>query len=294
MIKKRISIGQIVLGIIMVLLACAVIIPFLLILGVSLSNEQDIMLNGYKLIPEHFDLTAYKYVLQNPRDILQAYKITIIFTIMGTFLTVFFTALIAYPISRRDMVGRNIISYMLLISMLFSGGLAPTYILNTRFLHLNNTIWIYIIPSLLSPWYIFMMRTFFSQLPDSIVEAATIDGASQIRIFYKIIIPLSKPVIATIAVMTFVGKWNLWYESLLYIDDYTKVSLQYFLQRMMKNIALIKEMNNMGLSMSTAITIPSETARMAMAILVAGPILFVFPFFQKYFVKGLTVGGVKG
>ena len=292
--KKKSVFQQIILSVMLILLACAIIIPFLLILSVSFSNEQDIMLNGYKLIPEHFDLTAYKYVLHNPRDILQAYKITIIFAVLGTALTVFFTALIAYPISRPDMVGKKIINYMLLITMLFSGGLAPTYILNTRYLHLNNTIWIYIIPSLLSPWNIFMMRTFFSQLPDSLVEAASIDGAKQLRIFLQIIIPLSKPVIATIAVMTFVGKWNSWYESLLYIDDYTMVSLQYFLQRMMKNIAVIKEMNSMGMSMTATLTIPSETARMAMAILVAGPILFVFPFFQKYFVKGLTVGGVKG
>lgn len=292
--KKKRRIGQIILSALLILLGCAIIIPFLLILGVSFSNEQDIMLNGYSLIPEHIDLSAYKYVLQNPSEILQAYKITIIFAALGTLMTVFFTALIAYPISRPDMKGKKIINYMLLITMLFSGGLAPTYILNTRYLHLGNTIWIYIIPSLLSSWNIFMMRTFFAQLPESLVEAARIDGASQMRIFLKIIIPLSKPVIATIAVMTFVGKWNSWYESLLYIDDYTKVSLQYFLQRMMKNIALIKEMSKMGMSMSGAMTIPSETARMAMAILVAGPILFVFPFFQKYFVKGLTVGGVKG
>lgn len=292
--KKKRRIGQIILSTLLILLGCAIIIPFLLILGVSFSNEQDIMLNGYSLIPEHIDLSAYKYVLQNPSEILQAYKITIIFAALGTLMTVFFTALIAYPISRPDMKGKKIINYMLLITMLFSGGLAPTYILNTRYLHLGNTIWIYIIPSLLSSWNIFMMRTFFAQLPESLVEAARIDGASQMRIFLGIIIPLSKPVIATIAVMTFVGKWNSWYESLLYIDDYTKVSLQYFLQRMMKNIALIKEMSKMGMSMSGAMTIPSETARMAMAILVAGPILFVFPFFQKYFVKGLTVGGVKG
>lgn len=292
--KKKRRFGQIILSTLLVLLGCAIIIPFLLILGVSFSNEHDIMLNGYKLIPEHVDLSAYQYVLQSPGEILQAYKITIIFATVGTLMTVFFTALIAYPISRPDMKGKKIINYMLLITMLFSGGLAPTYILNTRYLHLNNSIWIYIIPSLLSPWNIFMMRTFFAQLPESLVEAARIDGASQMRIFLKIIIPLSKPVIATIACMTFVGKWNSWYESLLYIDDYTKVSLQYFLQRMMKNIALIKEMNKMGMSMSGAMTIPSETARMAMAILAAGPILFVFPFFQKYFVKGLTVGGVKG
>ena len=292
--KKRQDIGQILLTILLAVLACGIIIPFLLILGVSFSNEEDIILNGYKLIPEHFDLSGYRYVLQNPAQILQAYKITIIFSVVGTAITVLFTALIAYPLSRKDMVGRDIINTMLLITMLFGGGLVPTYILNTRYLHLNNTIWIYIIPGMLSAWNVFMMRTFFSQLPDGIVEAAMIDGASQLRIFFTIIIPLSKPVLATIAVMKFVGDWNSWYPSLLYIDDHSLVSLQYFLQRMMKNISLIKEMQKEGIDMAGTLTIPAETARMAMAVLVAGPVLFVFPFFQKYFVKGLTVGGVKG
>ena len=292
--KKQQDIGQILLTILLALLACVMIIPFLLILGVSFSNEEDIMLNGYKLIPEHFDLSAYKYVLQNPTQILQAYKITIIFSVVGTAITVFFTALIAYPLSRKDMAGRDIINTMLLITMLFSGGLVPTYILNTRYLHLNNTIWIYIVPGMISAWNVFMMRTFFSQLPDGIVEAAMIDGASQLRIFFTIIIPLSKPVLATIAVMKFVSDWNSWYPSLLYIDDHSLVSLQYFLQRMMKNISLVKEMQKEGIDMAGTLTIPAETARMAMAVLVAGPVLFVFPFFQKYFVKGLTVGGVKG
>ena len=292
--KKQQDIGQMLLTILLAVLACGIIIPFLLVLGVSFSNEEDIILNGYKLIPEHFDLSGYKFVLQNPAQILQAYKTTIIFTVIGTALTVFFTALLAYPLSRKDMVGRNIINTMLLITMLFSGGLVPTYILNTRYLHLNNTIWIYIIPGMISAWNVFMMRTFFSQLPDGIVEAAQIDGASQLRIFFTIIIPLSKPVLATIAVMKFVADWNSWYPSLLYIDDHSLVSLQYFLQRMMKNIALIKEMQKEGIDMTATMTIPAETARMAMAVLVAGPVLFVFPFFQKYFVKGLTVGGVKG
>lgn len=190
--KKRQDIGQILLTILLAVLACGIIIPFLLILGVSFSNEEDIILNGYKLIPEHFDLSGYRYVLQNPAQILQAYKITIIFSVVGTAITVLFTALIAYPLSRKDMVGRDIINTMLLITMLFGGGLVPTYILNTRYLHLNNTIWIYIIPGMLSAWNVFMMRTFFSQLPDGIVEAAMIDGASQLRIFFTIIIPLEK------------------------------------------------------------------------------------------------------
>ena len=150
-------------------------------------------------------------------------------------------------------------------------------------------------PTLVSVWHVFMLRTFFKGLPDSIVEAAMVDGSSQTRILFGIVIPLSKPVIATVALLTFLGKWNSWFESMLYIKDQELVSLQYFLQRIMRNIQLMKESSESGMQLNQSnIDIPGETARMAMAVLVAGPALFVFPFFQKYFVKGLTVGGVKG
>ena len=286
--------GQLFLNLFFIIFSMAIVLPFVILVSISLSNEGDIVEYGYSIFPRHIDFAAYKYVFANSKSILNGYKVTIIYSVIATVLSVLIQSMCAYPLSKRKLRGKRGISFYLYFTMLFSGGMVPTYILITQYLHLGDTIWVYIIPSLVSPWNVFMMRTFFSQLPDSLVEAASIDGAKQLRIFLQIIIPLSKPVIATIAVMTFVGKWNSWYESLLYIDDYTMVSLQYFLQRMMKNIALIKEMNSMGMSMTGTLTIPSETARMAMAILVAGPILFVFPFFQKYFVKGLTVGGVKG
>lgn len=286
--------GQVILGFFLAVIAVAIIVPFLLIVAVSISNEKDVLLEGYKLIPQKIDLSAYKFVLSNPGQILQAYKITFIFSCVGTFLTTLFTALLAYPLSRQDMVGRKFINLMLFFTMLFSGGLVPTYLLNTKYLNLDDTILVYIIPSLLSVWHVFMMRTFFSQLPNGLVEAAMLDGASQYKIFFSIAIPLSKPVIATVAVLTFLGKWNSWYETLLYVSKPELYSLQYFLQKMMREIQLVKEMSEQGVSMSGISEVPSETARMAMAVLVSGPVLFVFPFFQKYFVKGLTVGGVKG
>lgn len=292
--NKKEKLMQFLLTFFLSLLAVAIVVPFLLIVSVSFSNEKEVLLYGYKLIPKSIDFTAYRYVLSNPRQILRAYEVTIIFACAATFLTTLFNALLAYPLSRRDLAGRKYINLMLFITMLFSGGLVPTYLLITKYLHLNDTIWVYIIPSMVGVWHVFMMRTFFSQLPDGIIEAAIIDGASQYRIFFTIVIPLSKPVIATVAVLTFLGKWNSWYESLLYISDSSLVSLQYFLQKMMRDIQLVKEMADKGMSMMPFETVPSETARMAMAVLVSGPVLFVFPFFQKYFVKGLTVGGVKG
>lgn len=293
--KKKSFIGQLILTILLACLAAAIVIPFLILVGVSFSEEKDVVVNGYKLIPEHFSLTAYKYVLKNPTQILQAYKITAIFSILGTFLSVLFMSLLAYPLSRNDLPGRNVINFLLFFTMLFSGGMVPSYLLITKYLHIDNTIWVYILPGLVGAWSVFMIRTFFKGLPDGIIEAAMIDGASQFRTFFGIVIPLSKPVIATIALLTFLGKWNSWFESMLYIKDQDLVSLQYFLQRIMRNIQLMKESSESGqVAVQAAVDIPGETARMAMAVLVAGPALFVFPFFQKYFVKGLTVGGVKG
>ena len=293
--KKKSFMGQIILTVLLTCLAIAIVIPFLILVGVSFSNEKDVLLNGYKLIPEHFSLEAYKYVLKNPRQILQAYEITAIFSVVATVLSLAFMSLLAYPLSRSDLPGKNIINFLLFFTMIFNGGLVPTYLLNTKYLHIDDTIWIYILPTLVNVWHVFMLRTFFKGLPDGIIEAAMIDGANQKLILLRIVLPLSKPVLATVALLTFLGKWNSWFESMLYINDQNLVSLQYFLQRIMKNIQLLKESSESGMNMvQGAVETPGETARMAMAVLVAGPALFVFPFFQKYFVKGLTVGGVKG
>lgn len=294
--KRKSFIGQVVLTVLLGLLAIGIVIPFLILVGVSFSEEKDVLLNGYKLIPENFSLSAYRYVLKNPGQILQAYKITAIFSAAGTFLGLLFMSLLAYPLSRRDLPGRNAINFMIFFTMLFNGGLVPSYILLTKYLHLNDTIWIYILPGLVNVWNVFMIRTFFAGLPNGIIEAAMIDGASQIRTLFGIAIPLSKPVLATVALLTFLGKWNSWFESMLYIKDQNLISLQYFLQRIMQNIQLLKDSSQQSeaIQIQAAVDVPGETARMAMAVLVAGPALFVFPFFQKYFVKGLTVGGVKG
>ena len=294
--KLKKNIGQILLSTFMIALAICIVIPFLILVGVSFSEEKDVIANGYKLIPEHFSLEAYKFVLKNPAQILQAYKITIIFSAVGTFLAVWVMSLLAYGLSRTDLPGRKYVNIFVFIPMLFGGGLLRTYLLITKYLHIDNTILVYILPSLISVWHVFMIRTFFQGLPDGIIEAAMIDGANQHRIFYSMVLPLSKPVLATVALLTFLGKWNEWFTSMLYINDQKLVSLQYFLQRIMRNIQLLKESSTESSStvITSAIEVPGETARMAMAVLVAGPALFIFPFFQKYFVKGLTVGSVKG
>ena len=205
-------------------------------------------------------------------------------------------ALVAYPLSRQNFKLRQPITFFIFFTMLFGGGLIPTYILNTQYLHLGNTIWIYILPGLASAWYIIIIRTFFSQLPQSLVESAKVDGAKELRIFFQIVLPLSKPVLATVLLMTLLAKWNDWYTSLIYIRDSKLYSLQYMLQKMLREAEFVKGLSNsqMGLNIQLDTEVPTESVRFAMVIVAAGPMLVVFPFFQKYFTRGLTVGAVKG
>ncbi len=292
--KNRKRISQILLAVTLGVLCILILFPLWLVLSVSLSNEKDIIFEGYKMIPKTLDFSAYKYVFKNPSTILQAYKITAIFSFSKMILSVFFMTLFAYPLTRKACIGRQKINFIIYFTMLFGGGLVPTYILNTQYLHLNNTIWIYILPGLVNPWYVFMIRTFMKQIPGEISESAEIDGASEYLIYAKMMIPLCKPVIAAVALFTLLGSWNDWFTSMLYIDDQKLVSLQFLLQRIMNNIKALQEAAKQGYAVTNQGNIPSETARMAMAVIVAGPALLVFPFFQKYFVKGMTVGSVKG
>ena len=292
--KKHISVGQIILNIMFIILAAAIVFPFILLVIISISNEKDIIRYGYSIIPKNIDFAAYKYVFKNPTSVINAYKVTTIVSVAYMVLSTTLMAMVAYPLSRRTFKGKMFVSFYLYFTMLFGGGLVPSYILITQYYHLGDSLWVYILPHLISPWYVFMMRSFFQEVPNEMIESAYIDGAGEYRIFAQIIVPLSKPVIATVALFQFLGKWNDWNTALLYINDETKISLQYLLQRILQNMQAMQQMESNLTSFVNATEIPSETARMAMAVVVAGPALVVFPFFQKYFVKGLTVGGVKG
>jgi len=292
--KKADNIFQVILTIFFIILAAIWILPFLITLSVSFSSEKDIVYEGYKLIPKNIDFSAYRFVFSNPMSILQAYKVTFIFSFTSMVLGTLLIALLAYPLTRKEFKARKFLNLFVYLTMLFSGGLVPSYILITRYLHLGDSIWVYILPSLMNVWYVFMIRSFFSDIPEAIYESARIDGANEFVIFFRIVLPLSKPALATVALFTFLAKWNDWFTSMLYINDQSLISLQYLLQRIMNNIKILQESAGLiGLGME-AVETPSETARMAMAVVVAGPALVVFPFFQKYFVKGLTLGSVKG
>lgn len=292
-LKKTLNMQR-VLNLFLIILCALVLLPFLMLVSISLSNEKDIMDFGYSLVPKQFDLSAYKWIFKESAGILQAYKITAVFSFVYMVLSTGLMTMLAYALSRRIFKARNKVSFALFFTQLFSGGLVPTYLLITKYLHLDDTIWVYILPGLVSPWYVFMLRTSLADVPEELHEAARIDGCKEFFIFAGIYVPLIKPAIATVMLMSFLAKWNDWNTALLYISDQKLVSLQYYLQRIMENIKFLQSSESGISSMINTADIPSETVRMAMAVCVAGPALFIFPFFQKYFVKGLTVGGVKG
>ena len=269
---------------------------FLLVFGSSFPNKKETQQYGCFLLPREFSLEAYKAVFTSPGMILRAYGVTLLTTVIGTIVGVWISASAGYVISRHNYRYKNILSFYIFFTMLFNGGLVPTYILITQWLHMKNTVWALICPLLVNAWYIILMKGFFQGLPNSMMEAARIDGASELGIFFRIVLPVSKPVLATIALFYALGYWNDWYQSLLYIDDQNLYKLQYLLMQILKKAQFLNSdaaHSMMGSSASGA-EMPTLNLRMAMCVVAVGPLLLVFPFFQKYFVKGITVGSVKG
>ncbi|WP_142130375.1 carbohydrate ABC transporter permease [Bacillus sp. SLBN-3] len=271
------------------------IFPFLYVIIISISNEQSLAENGYQLIPEQWSLEAYKYLWDMKAQVLQAYGVTIFVTVVGTFLSVTVISMYAYAISRKQFKFRKQFTFIAFFTMLFSGGMVPFYIVMTQFLDLKNTMWALILPMAVNAFYIIIMRTFFLRsVPEAILESARIDGAGEMRIFLTIVLPLSIPGIATIALFSTLAYWNDWFNALLFIDDPNKIPLQSLLMRIENNMDFIKQ-NAMLSNQNSAIlkSIPQDSARMAMVVIATLPIALSYPFFQKYFIKGLTIGGVK-
>lgn len=294
---KKCSWGKILIHLFFIIFSMAFILPILSVLSVSFTDEKALLTEGYRLIPKQFSTLAYEYVFSNPQQIIDGYAVTIFVSAVGTVLGLFVTTTVAYALSRKNFAYKKIITYYIFFTMLFSGGLVPTYILLTQFLHLNDNIWVYILPHLVSAWNVIVVRTFMQGIPDSIIESAKVDGASEFRIYAQIILPLSKPVLATIGLLMLLAKWNMWMESMLYIRNARLYTLQYLLQRMLLDAEFAQKMAATmpeTAALLGKVNVPSESMRFAMCVLAAGPMLVVFPFFQKYFSKGLTVGAVKG
>ena len=276
------------------LFAVICLIPFILVVSSSLAQEQALTANGYRLWPSEFSLDAYRLVMVSA-DIPQAYIVTIFITIVGTFLSMLFTCAVSYAMSVKNFKSRSVLALFIYFTMLFNGGLVASYLLITKTLMLQNTIWVLLFPSLCNAWNILLMRNFFNGIPDSLAESAKIDGANDIIILFRIIIPISLPGIATIGLFYALSYWNEWYKCLLYIDSNHSqyYTLQYLIQRILRqvNYAANQPAEAVGLN---SITLPTYAYRMATVVVSTGPIILLYPFLQKYFVQGLTVGAVKG
>lgn len=275
--------------------ALSCILPFIFVIVISLTDETSLAMNGYSFLPEKWSIAGYEYLYQLKDQILQSLFITFFITIVGTTVNVFFTTLYAYAISRSSFKYRRFFTLMALFTMLFSAGVIPTYIVMTSFLNLKDTVAALILPMLLSPFNIMVMRSFFKKtIPESILESARIDGASEWRIFFQICLPLTLPGIATIALFTALAFWNDWYNALLYIQSNNLMPLQYLLMKIQANIEYMAENATVGAQLSAGSgVIPKEATRMAIVVVSTLPLACLYPFFQRYFVKGLTIGGVK-
>lgn len=294
MAKKRKS-APFLIHTLFIVLSILMLIPFLLIVAISISEEGSLIQHGYTLIPQQMDLEAYRFIFKTPQLIFDAYLVTITVTAVGTAAGLLLSALTAYVISRRDYAYRGVTTFYVFFTMLFNGGLVPFYILITQYLDLKNTLGALILPGLLNVWNVMILKGFLGKLPMEIVESAKMDGAREWRIFFKIVIPLSLPALATIGLIIAFAYWNEWFNALLFIDNQHFVPLQLLLIRMLNSMEILKlSLFQMGVPNLQIQDLPTNSARMAMVIVAAGPMLVIFPFFQRYFVQGLTLGSLKG
>ena len=277
------------------IMCIACIIPVLMVISASLSSEASLVEYGYTIFPKELSLDSYKFVFSSSNSIFKAYGITIFVTVGSVILGVMTTAMYAYVITRPYFKQSQLFSFISYFTMLFNGGLVATYLINVKVLNLSNSILALILPGTFTAWNVMVTKSFFNvSVPDSIVESAKIDGAGEFKIFMQIVMPISLPCIATIALFITMSKWNDWMSPMLYITEPDLYTLSFLLQNMLLNIQqLMENAAESGVSHQME-QIPSEGARMALCIIAAGPILIAYPFFQKYFVQGMTVGAVKG
>ncbi len=276
---------------IVILFCLYCLFPFLYVLGSSFETENNILRYGYTFIPRKFTLAAYKAVLLGG-GVLKAYGVTIFTAAVGTVLSMVVTITLAYPLAQKKLKFRNQITFFVYFTMLFNGGLVPTYLLISKYLGMKNNIWVLVLPVMFNPWNMFLMRNFFSGIPGELAESAYMDGANEFQILLRIVLPVSVPGIATISLFYVLMYWNQWFNSMLYIEDRNLMTLQYYIMDLMRSAEAMKQ-----LAMSTGVSVsnlPEETLKLATTIVTIGPVVFIYPFVQKYFTQGLTVGAIKG
>ncbi|MFX3631528.1 MAG: carbohydrate ABC transporter permease [Candidatus Pristimantibacillus sp.] len=284
-------------NVVVALVAFACIMPFVFTIIISLTDEKTLTLNGYSFWPEKWSLSAYSYLLEDSAQMMNSFLVSILITVLGVILSLLLILPYSYAISRPEFAYRKLFTFAAFLTMLFNAGLVPFYMMVTQVLHLKDTIWALILPLSVNAFYIIVMRTFYrTTIEEGMIEAAKIDGAGDFSIFVRMVLPISLPGIATIGLFSALAYWNDWFNAMLFIDKPELTPLQYMLSRIQNNLQYLLE-NTDSLSTSDATLIanlPQETIRMAMVVVATAPIVLAYPFFQRFFIQGLTVGSIKG
>lgn len=268
------------------------LIPFVLIVSGSLTSQESILANGYRLIPAEFSLEAYEFLFKAPGDMLRAYGVTIFVTAAGTAVSLFITSMAAYVLSCTTFRYRNVMSFFFYFTTVFGGGLVPWYIFNVKYLHFKNSLISLILPMMVNATYLLILKSYMKNIPESVIEAARLDGASDWQIYTLVAMPLCKAGLAAVGLFTALNYWNDWYDAMLFIDNSKLYPLQYYLNDILnKSQGMAAAAAQAGIPVAQ---IPTEPIKLAMTVVATGPILLLYPFLQKYFVKGVTIGAVKG
>lgn len=303
--KKKLVINSVspatnfLLSVIISLMGVITLAPVLLVISISVSSSDSILQNGYQFWPSEFSVEAYRYLIKVGDTMWRAYGMTIFYTIAGTVLSLLVMSMFAYALSRKDLKGRVFLAFFTYFTTLFGGGLVPSYILITRYLQIDNTIWVFILPGLVSAFHVMMLRSFIqTTIHDSLIESAKLDGANEYQTYFRIVLPLFKAGLATIGLFGVVGRWNDWFTGMLYSSKEKALQpIMTFLQFIMDNVSRLKQGSAAAATaegMRLLNELPTESTQMAITIIAILPLLICYPFFQKYFIKGLTVGSVKG
>ena len=281
--------------IVLTLFTILAVLPFILMFMSSITDESMIFQNGYSFIPDKLSADAYRYVLVNLGQIGRAYGVTVFITVSGTVVNLLITAMLAYSLSRPFLPCRRFFNLLVVLTLLFNGGLVPTYLVYTQIFHIKNTVWALLLPNLLmSPFHVILAKTYFiNSIPSEIMDAATIDGAGEIRIFFRLVLPLAKPMIVTIGLFSGIAYWNDWMNSLYYITNVRLIGIQSYLNRILSDLQYLQS-NEAAASMSGDISFPGMSIRMAIATMAILPIVILFTIFQKRFVRGIAMGALKG
>lgn len=274
------------------LVALTCILPFIILVSGSFTSEQYIRFHGYGILPKEFTTEAYALIFKMPQTVIHAYGVSIFITVIGTALGLLLTTMVAYVISRKDFKYRNVLSFFFYFTTLFNGGMVCTYIFYIQYLHLKDNMLALILPGMFNVFYLLIMRSFVSAIPVALIESAKIDGAGEFKIFFSIIMPLLKSGLATIGLFLALNYWNDWYNAMLYINSEVKYPLQYMLYSLLQKTQALASIA--GKASIQMVDMPTNSLKLAMAVVATGPIIMVYPFVQKYFVKGVTIGSVKG